>query len=153
MSIQLRDIEYFAVVAEHGQLQRAAAALSLSQPALSKSVQRLEQAVGTKVLLRTPKGVELTQAGEALLGKARGLRLAFDAISREVADLGNGLVGHLRHRTRFLGAPRTRGLRRMAAGRPARVFAGDRGDCGRIAPRTFPRRTGPHRDRDTGAPV
>ena len=96
MSIQLRDIEYFAVIAEHRQIQRAAAALNLSQPALSKSVQRLEQAVGTNVLLRTPKGVELTQAGEALLRRVQGLRLALDAVTREVADLGEGLVGHLR---------------------------------------------------------
>ena len=96
MSVEFRDIEYFAVIAEHGQIQRAAAALSLSQPALSKSVQRLEQAIGARLLLRTPKGVQLTQAGEALLGKARGLRLAFDAVSREVRDLGGGLVGCLR---------------------------------------------------------
>ena len=58
--MQLRDLEYFAAVAEHGNLGRAAEALDLSQPALSKSVRRLELWAGTKLVQRTPKGVELT---------------------------------------------------------------------------------------------
>ena len=43
--MELRDIEYFGVIAEHGNLARAAEALGLSQPALSKSLRRLESAV------------------------------------------------------------------------------------------------------------
>ena len=42
--MELRDLEYFVVVAEHGQLGRAAELLGLSQPALSKSLRRLEDA-------------------------------------------------------------------------------------------------------------
>ena len=54
--MELRDIEYFAVIAEHGHLGRAADALGLSQPALSKSLRRLEQALQVKLVKRTPKG-------------------------------------------------------------------------------------------------
>ena len=50
--MELRDIEYFAVIAEHGQLGRAAEALHLSQPALSKSLRRLEDALGVKLFRR-----------------------------------------------------------------------------------------------------
>lgn len=95
MQSQLRDMEYFAAIAEHGQVQRAAAALGLSQPALSKSLRRLEQTLKTKLLKRTPKGVELTSVGSTLLAHVRKLRLSVEDISREVADLSQGRAGHL----------------------------------------------------------
>lgn len=95
MSIQLRDVEYFATIAEHGQVQRAASALGLSQPALSKSLARLEHALNAKLLKRTPKGVELTPVGHAVLPQMRRLRLALDDIAREAADAIDGRAGHL----------------------------------------------------------
>jgi DNA-binding transcriptional LysR family regulator len=91
-----RDLEYFAVVAEHGNLHRAADALNLSQPALSMSLRRLERSAGTKLVNRTPKGVELTAVGTALLAHARRLRQTFDEIAREISDLSKGLAGHVR---------------------------------------------------------
>lgn len=94
--MEARDLEYFAVVAGHGNLRRAADALGLSQPALSKSLRRLEKSAGTKLVKRTPKGVELTAVGSALLGHARRLRLSFDDIEREIRDLVQGRAGHLR---------------------------------------------------------
>lgn len=57
MKIEPRDIQYFAVVAHLGNMGRAAEELGLSQPALSKSLRRLESAVGAKLVRRTPKGV------------------------------------------------------------------------------------------------
>jgi DNA-binding transcriptional LysR family regulator len=92
----LRDVEYFAAIAEHGQLQLAAAALGLSQPALSMSLRRLEQAVNAKLFKRTPKGVELTSVGSALLARVKQLRLSVDDVTREIADLSVGRAGHLR---------------------------------------------------------
>ena len=91
-----RDLEYFAVVAEHGNLGRAAEALNLSQPALSKSLRRLERWTRMKVVKRTPKGVELTAVGAALLSHAQRLHLSLDDIEHEVADLRNGQAGHVR---------------------------------------------------------
>ena len=96
MHIQLRDMEYFAAIAEHGQVQRAAETLGLSQPALSKGLRRLEQAMNAKLLKRTPKGVELTSAGAALLARLKHLRLSLDDVNREIADLSEGRAGHLR---------------------------------------------------------
>lgn len=95
-TMELRDIEYFAVVAEHGNVRRASEALELSPPALSKSLRRLEASVGAKLVNRTSKGVELTAVGKALAAKVRQLRLTLDDVAREAADLGQGRAGHLR---------------------------------------------------------
>ena len=94
--MELRDIEYFAVIAEHGNVRRAADALDLSPPALSKSLRRLEQSLQAKLFKRTPKGVELTAVGSALLAQVRRVRLTLADIAREAADLSQGLAGHLR---------------------------------------------------------
>lgn len=94
--MDLRDIEYFAVVAQHSHLGRAAEALGLSQPALSMSLRRLERSAQAKLVKRTPRGVELTAVGAALLLHVSKLRLARDDLAREVADLAHGRSGHLR---------------------------------------------------------
>ncbi len=96
MPLSLRDIEYFAVVAEHGNIGRAAEALGLSQPALSMSLRRLEKSLQAKLVKRTPKGVELTAVGTALLGHVRRLRLSLEDVEREAADLSQGSAGDLR---------------------------------------------------------
>ena len=94
--MELRDIEYFAVVAEHRNVRRASEALGLSPPALSKSLRRLEAAMRAKLVERTPKGVALTPVGAALLARIGRLRLALHDIHREAADLSAGRAGHLR---------------------------------------------------------
>jgi DNA-binding transcriptional LysR family regulator len=96
MERQLRDIEYFSVVAERGNLGRAAEALGLSQPALSKSLRRLETAMQAKLVRRTAKGVELTAAGGMLFEQVRRLRLSLEDVTRSVGDIGQGRAGHLR---------------------------------------------------------
>ena len=94
--MEFRDIDYFAVVARHGHLGRAAEALGLSQPALSMSLRRLEKSAQAKLVRRTPKGVELTAVGAALVSHVDRLRLAREDLAREVADLAQGRSGHLR---------------------------------------------------------
>lgn len=96
MNMELRDIEYFAVVAEHGHLGRAAGALGLSQPALSKSLRRLEQHLQVKLVKRTPKGIALTAEGAVLLLRVRDLRLSLQSLRREILDVGEGRVGQAR---------------------------------------------------------
>jgi DNA-binding transcriptional LysR family regulator len=96
MNMDLRDIEYFAVIAEHRHLGRAAEALGLGQPALSISLRRLEKVADAKLVERTPKGVELTPVGAALLTHVGRLRLARDDLAREIADLAHGQAGSLR---------------------------------------------------------
>lgn len=94
--MELRDLEYFAFVAEHGHVGRAAEALGLSQPALSKSLRRLEKAIQAKVVKRTPKGVELTAVGSALRMHVHRLHLSLNDVVHEATDLSQGRAGNLR---------------------------------------------------------
>lgn len=94
--MEVRDIEYFGVIAEHGNLRRASEALKLSPPALSKSLKRLEDAMQARLVERTGKGVRLTPVGAAVAAQARRMRLTLDDITREAADMSRGRAGHLR---------------------------------------------------------
>ncbi|BBY14518.1 LysR family transcriptional regulator [Mycolicibacterium litorale] len=71
--LDLRLVRYFTVVAEHLNFGRAAAALHVAQPALSRQIQRLERDLGVRLFDRTPQGSRLTEAGRAFLPKARAL--------------------------------------------------------------------------------
>src|SRR5690606_28597640 len=70
--------------------------LGLTQPALSKSVARLERSVGAPLLERTPRGVVLTHVGAALIARAIHIRSAVDGALREAKDLSSGASGLLR---------------------------------------------------------
>ena len=96
MKLELRDVEYFFVVAEHRHVGRAAEALGMSQPALSRSLRRLEASIKARLVTRTPKGVELTAVGSALLSQVSRLRLALSDVAQEATDLSEGTAGHLR---------------------------------------------------------
>jgi DNA-binding transcriptional LysR family regulator len=76
--LDLRLVGYFTVVAEHQNFGRAAAALHVAQPALSRQIQRLEERLGVRLFDRTPQGSRLTEAGHAFLPEARRLLRAAD---------------------------------------------------------------------------
>lgn len=71
--MELRHLRYFIAVAETGSLSRAAEKLFIAQPPLSVQIRQLEDAMGTPLFVRHPKGVRLTAAGEALVPEARAL--------------------------------------------------------------------------------
>lgn len=80
--LDLRLVRYFTVVAEHGHFGRAAEALHVAQPSLSRQVRRLEDLVGAPLLERTARGSTLTDAGRAFLPRALALvRAADDAVA------------------------------------------------------------------------
>ncbi|WP_077800251.1 LysR family transcriptional regulator [Streptomyces sp. JHA26] len=69
--VHVRELRYFAAVAEELHFTRAAERLYVSQPALSKQIRALERQVGAELFRREPRGVTLTEAGTALLPYAR----------------------------------------------------------------------------------
>ncbi|WP_026411678.1 LysR family transcriptional regulator [Actinomadura oligospora] len=71
--LDLRLVRCFTVLAEHRHFGRAAAALHLTQPSLSRQIRRLERDLGARLVDRTPKGSHLTRAGETFLPLARSL--------------------------------------------------------------------------------
>lgn len=74
------DLNYFIEIANLNNLSRAAEALGISQPSLTLAVQRLEESVGTKILIRHKRGVCLTKAGKQLLAHARQLLQQWETI-------------------------------------------------------------------------
>ncbi|MEU4656386.1 LysR family transcriptional regulator [Streptomyces sp. NPDC023723] len=74
--LDLRLVRYFTVVAEHLNYARAADALRVAQPSLSRQIQRLEKTLGVRLLERTAQGSTLTAAGAAFLPRAQELLYA-----------------------------------------------------------------------------
>lgn len=97
--MELRDLQYFETLAATRHVGRAAQQLGLSQPALSKALQRLESRLGVRLFDRTPLGVALTHAGENLLRRASHVRNAVELAIREASDLATGSAGHVRFGT------------------------------------------------------
>ena len=96
MSITIKHLRGFIAVARHGNFTRAAAALSLSQPALTITVSQFEDLVGVKLFDRTTRRVRLTAEGEDFLPGAVRLIEEFDGVisgMRDVADRRRGRVG------------------------------------------------------------
>jgi DNA-binding transcriptional LysR family regulator len=96
MNLSLRDIEYFLAAVEHGNLARAAAACDVSQPALSKSLQRLEADTGLALLDRSARGLRLTSAGLVFLEHAKKLWVQYQDAVRHAMELRVGEAGLLR---------------------------------------------------------
>lgn len=93
MTISIRQLQYFVIVAEELHFRRAAERLFLSQPALSHQIARLEREVGVRLLDRDRHGVELTEAGSALL---EGARRTLTQAERSVASArwAGGITSH-----------------------------------------------------------
>ena len=91
----LDEIRYFLAVAEAGSISRAAVRLCVSQPALSRRIQDLEQGLRSKLLYRHGRGVVLTPAGEKLLSFAEPWLAELEATRegiREASNKASGLV-------------------------------------------------------------
>lgn len=87
MDVHLRDLRYFAAVAEELHFRKAAERLFVSQPVLSRQIARLEQDLKARLFIRDRRSVQLTSAGEALLHRARHLLEDWDAATKEVTTL------------------------------------------------------------------
>lgn len=92
----LRYIHYFLAVAEHGSFTKAAAALYVSQPALSQQIKLLEQSLGAPLFDRSGRQVHLTDAGQVFARHARQALNTLEAGSRAVHDVQDLRRGHLR---------------------------------------------------------
>lgn len=94
--MELTPLRYFLAIAQAKHMTRAARALGVSQPALSASVRKLEEAAGTPLLDRTGRGVELTAAGAVFLPRAEEAVRAAEAGLRAVRELAGLEHGSIR---------------------------------------------------------
>lgn len=91
--MELRQLRHFVKVAERRNFSDASVRAHISQPALSRSIQQLEQDVGATLLRRSPSGVALTPAGERFLQFARMIVAETDRAAAAVAAVHAGAVG------------------------------------------------------------
>src|SRR6185437_14216745 len=96
MSLNLHLLRLFTTVVRTGSFSRAADALHISQPAVSKGVRDFELQIGCRLLDRTPRGVRPTREGQALIRHAEALFAAERAAEDELQSLRSLDSGSLR---------------------------------------------------------
>lgn len=94
--MDIRQIEYFVEVAKHLSFTKAATTLHVSQPSISKAIQNLEADLGVPLLYRSPKQLELTDAGVAVLVNALQVLESFHNLRSELTDLMELKKGQIR---------------------------------------------------------
>ena len=95
MALEIHQLRQALALLEHGSFVRAAAALHISQPALSRSIQALERNFGSELFLRSGSGVVPTDVGRLYLERARDLLRMADELDREAAAHGTLGAGRL----------------------------------------------------------
>lgn len=93
--MDIRHLRYFVAVAEEGAVTKAAERLGIQQPPLSHQIRQLEDELGTRLLRRLPRGVELTDAGRVLLAEAREILDRMERAIARVRRSGKGEEGSL----------------------------------------------------------
>src|SRR3954471_12421721 len=94
--MELRQLNYFVAIAEEQSFTRAAERLWVAQPGLSTQIRRLESELGVRLFESRPRGVDLTDAGELFLERARTAVAAAELARSTGDDLRAGLVGAIR---------------------------------------------------------
>jgi DNA-binding transcriptional LysR family regulator len=93
---ELRHLVYFREVARQLHFRKAAESLAIAQPALSRQVAQLESALGVRLLNRSSRKVELTQAGMELVERIEPMLIALKRIPADMSAVAEGRVGRLR---------------------------------------------------------
>jgi DNA-binding transcriptional LysR family regulator len=94
--LRVRQLATLVAIADAGSLRKAAATLSVSQPALSKSLRDLEESVGRPLFARTRQGLAPTPHGNAVIDYARRLLRGVDALAITLDAIDRGAGGRLR---------------------------------------------------------
>lgn len=93
--MELRHLRYFVAIAEHGSISRAARAIYIAQPALTKQLHDLERELGTTLVERRSRGIELTPGGRQFLADAREILTASTLAKERALRAGTGQMGSL----------------------------------------------------------
>lgn len=91
-----QSLQAFLAVASHGSFSRAAEELFLTQPAISKRIAQLESQLDTRLFDRIGRQISLTEAGQALLPRARAILRDMEEAGRAISSLSDKVSGTLR---------------------------------------------------------
>lgn len=90
------EMRYLVTIARHRNVGRAADALGLTQPALTRAIARMETVAGQRLFARHPRGVEPTPAGQVFVQRALQMLVTYDDTLRELQLMKAGQLGQLR---------------------------------------------------------
>lgn len=96
MNLDTTDLRLISLIAQEGSLTKAAARVHLSLSAVSTRMKLLEDRFGFRILYREPSGVRMTQAGGALVSRARRVLDEMRTLEAELAHFSSELRGHIR---------------------------------------------------------
>ncbi|PZE20731.1 cidABC operon transcriptional activator CidR [Paenibacillus xerothermodurans] len=94
--MDIRHMQYVVEVARFGSFTKAAEALHITQPTISKMVKNLEDELGVEVFIRHGKKVELTDAGHVIMQHAQHISNSFENLTSELNDLTHFRKGRIR---------------------------------------------------------
>jgi molybdate transport repressor ModE-like protein len=94
--LDLNDLRLFRLVAETGSITAGAGRAHLALASASARIRSMEDALGVALLTRERRGVQLTDAGRALLHHARTVQQQMDKLRDELSEYAHGLKGHIR---------------------------------------------------------
>ncbi|RQO54506.1 LysR family transcriptional regulator [Pseudomonas sp. KBW05] len=93
--MEIRHFRYFLAVARQRNFTRAAEQLGIAPPTLSRQIQDMETALGTRLFIRQQREVSLTEAGAALVQEAEATVRQFECAQRHAQRAGRGDIGHI----------------------------------------------------------
>lgn len=93
--MDIRQLRYFIAIAEEGQITAAAKRLNMAQPPLSQQLKQMEDELGTSLVERFGKRIELTEAGHSLYKQAVNIVHQMEEAIAEVKETGDGFRGTL----------------------------------------------------------
>lgn len=96
MKIELRHCHHAVVLAQHRNFDRAARAIGISQPSLSRSIQELERRLGAKLFIRSRDGIEPTDVGRLFLERSQAVLVQAADLEHEMELVRGHEVGELR---------------------------------------------------------
>jgi LysR family transcriptional regulator, nitrogen assimilation regulatory protein len=98
--MELKQLHYFVAAAEFKNFTRAAAAVHIAQPAISRHIRKLEEELGSSLFYRDGRTITLTEAGRKFYNHAKGMLRSLDAARRELEEEQGNPTGSV-----FLGVP------------------------------------------------
>src|SRR3954467_3046318 len=94
--MDLRQMHYFSEIIKHGSFSKAAEFLHVSQPTISNTVKDLERQLNTKLLIRTTRKIELTDAGRLLYQYSQNLSNSLLHFYEELDDIKREMKGTIK---------------------------------------------------------